>query len=115
MNGGEIFVPKIPSIRIVDLAEAVAPGVPTKVIGIRPGEKMHEVMVTSDDAVKTVEFPDHYVIKPSLELWISYETDALGEAGNPVKDKFSYESQSNPHFLTVEEIRTLHGIGSGIA
>jgi len=116
MKGGEVFVPKIPSIRITDLAEAMAPGMPTKTIGIRPGEKLHEVMCPQDDSHLTIEFEDHYVIRPTIKFWRAkdndYEVNLLKERGHPVEQGFEYNSGTNPHFLTVEEIRALnHGSG----
>ena len=109
MQGGEIFVPKIPSLRIVDLAEAMAPGIPVKEIGIRPGEKLHEVMCPADLAHLTLEFPDYYLIKPSITYFtpINYETNPLGEKGRPVQEDFEYNSANNPDFLTVEKIREM--------
>lgn len=109
MQGGEIFIPKIPSMRIMDLAKAVAPGLPTKVIGIRPGEKLHEVMCPSDIYYDTLEFEDHFVIMPSTAARsIDYMTNAAGEHGKPVPDGFEYNSGTNPHFLTVEELREMN-------
>ena len=110
MQGGEIFVPKIPSMRILDLAEAIAPGVPTKIIGIRPGEKLHEVMCPSDMFYETLEFKDHFVIKPSIEFGknIDYTKNRLGEEGHPVPDGFEYSSGTNDVFLTVEELREMN-------
>ena len=109
MHGGEIFVPKIPSVRITDLAEAVAPGMPTKVVGIRPGEKLHEVMCPVDDAHLTIEFNTHYVIRPSIVIAhvIDYFTNLAGEQGQAVADGFEYVSGGNPHFLTVEQLREM--------
>ncbi|MBQ9479256.1 MAG: UDP-N-acetylglucosamine 4,6-dehydratase (inverting) [Selenomonadaceae bacterium] len=108
MKGGEIFVPKIPSMRITDLVEAIAPNIPVKIIGIRPGEKLHEVMCPSDIYYDTLEFKDHYVIMPSFRMMnIDYTTDALGETGKPVPDGFEYTSGNNDHFLTVEELRAM--------
>lgn len=109
MQGGEIFVPRIPSVRITDLAEAMAPGLPTKVIGIRPGEKLHEVMCPADDSHLTLEFDDHYVIRPTISfiVQVDYDTNALGETGIPVRQGFEYSSGGNPHFLTLEELRQL--------
>lgn len=110
MQGGEIFVPKIPSARILDLAEALAPGLPYRVVGIRPGEKLHEVMCPADDAHLTLEFGDHFVIKPSIRfhsLDFDYTVNRCGETGRPVAEEFEYNSGSNPHFLSVDEIRTL--------
>ncbi|QVL35278.1 UDP-N-acetylglucosamine 4,6-dehydratase (inverting) [Aminirod propionatiphilus] len=109
MWGGEIFVPKIPSARIGDIAEAVAPGLATKVIGIRPGEKLHEVMCPADDCRMTIEFDDHYVIAPSIAFvnQVSHDVNALEERGKPVVDGFEYSSGSNDRFLTAEEIGEL--------
>lgn len=107
MQGGEIFVPKIPSVRITDLASAMAPDLPTKVIGIRPGEKLHEVMCPADDSHLTLEFDDHYVIRPTIRFHhkdMDYTVNGLGETGRPVEQGFEYNSGVNPHFLTLEEI-----------
>ena len=107
MHGGEIFVPRIPSARVTDLAEAMAPGVPIKVIGIRPGEKLHEIMCPADDSHLTLEFADHYVIRPSIRfhgLDMDYLVNALGENGRAVDQGFEYSSGSNPHFLSIKEI-----------
>lgn len=109
MHGGEIFVPKLPSLRVVDLAEAIAPGIPLDVVGIRPGEKLHEIMCPSDDSHLTLEFDDHYVIRPSIRFHDrgqDYGENCLGEKGVPVGRGFEYNSGSNPQFLTIEEIRT---------
>jgi UDP-N-acetylglucosamine 4,6-dehydratase len=109
MVGGEIFVPKIPSARVVDLAEAIGPGLAHKHVGIRPGEKLHEIMCPLDDAHLTLEFEDHFVLKPSI-TFIShpdYATNPKGEIGTPVRDGFEYNSGTNPHFLSVPQIRTL--------
>lgn len=110
MHGGEIFVPKIPSMRVVDLAEAMAPGLPIKVIGIRPGEKLHEIMCPRDDSHLTIEFDDHYVIQPTIMFFspINYAKNANGEAGKPVEDGFEYNSGTNPNFLTVDELRQVN-------
>lgn len=108
MQGGEIFVPRIPSIRIMDLAEAYAPGIATGIIGIRPGEKLHEVMCPADDSHLTIEFEDHYVIRPSIKFHdkdIHFRTDALGDVGQPVAQGYEYNSGNNPHFLSIKEIR----------
>lgn len=109
MQGGEIFIPKIPSMRIVDLVKAMAPELSMKIIGIRPGEKLHEVMCPSDIYYDTIEFPDHFVIKPSIKFWegVDYTVNALGEKGKPVPDGFEYNSGSNPHFLTIEELKAM--------
>ena len=108
MYGGEIFVPKIPSIRITDLAEAMAPDLPVKIIGIRPGEKLHEIMCPSDDSHLTLEFQDHYVLMPTIKFNntdVDYSTDAIGERGHPVKARFEYNSGNDPQFLSVDEIK----------
>lgn len=107
--GGEIFVPKIPSYRIMDVAEAVAPGVPVKVVGIRPGEKLHEEMITVTDALSTVEFEGDYVILPSTPLWDEdrFIAESSSQPGKRAEPNFHYESGSNTHFLTVDQIREL--------
>lgn len=102
MRGGEIFVPKIPSMRVTDLAEAMAPGMPTKVIGIRPGEKLHETMISRDDARNTLELNDRYVIEPTLALW-SRERGGLSGA-TPVGSEFQYDSKTNPHWLAPKDL-----------
>ena len=109
MKGGEIFVPKIPSMRILDLSEAIAPGLPTEVIGIRPGEKLHEIMCPADDSHLTLEFSDHYVIQPTISFLspVDYSQNNLDEKGVPVEQGFEYNSGSNPHFLTVQELREM--------
>lgn len=109
MQGGEVFVPKIPSSRITDLAEAMAPGAPIQIIGIRPGEKLHETMCPADDSHLTLEFHDHYVIKPTINFFapIEYSRNQLGEVGMPVKIGFEYNSGTNSQILTVEELREM--------
>lgn len=116
MQGGEIFIPKIPSMRIMDLAEAIAPGMKTKIIGIRPGEKLHEIMCPADSYYLTIEFDDHYVIKPTIDInstvhfakSIDYTKNIFGETGKYVIDGFEYNSGTNPHFLTIEELREMN-------
>ena len=113
MYGGEIFVPKIPSVRILDLAKAMAPDLPTKVVGIRPGEKLHEVMCPADDSHLTLEFEDHYVIKPTIKFHhreVDYAKNAAGESGNPVPFQFEYQSGTNEWFLDVDEIKAFNQI-----
>lgn len=108
MLGGEIFVPKIPSIRITDLAAAMAPKLPIKIIGIRPGEKLHEMMCPGDMSFHTYEFADHYVIAPAIKFFNrsnDFTSNALGEKGQLVEQGFEYVSDTNPHFLSIEEIR----------
>ncbi|MBY0578108.1 MAG: UDP-N-acetylglucosamine 4,6-dehydratase (inverting) [Burkholderiales bacterium] len=111
MRGGEIFVPKIPSVRITDLVKAIAPEIPMKIIGIRPGEKLHETMCPREMAHLTLEFGDHYVIRPAITfvVEVNHEINAMGEHGAPVEDGFDYSSDNNSHFLTVDELRELDG------
>jgi UDP-N-acetylglucosamine 4,6-dehydratase len=111
MQGGEIFVPKIPSVLITDLACAMAPTLPHEIIGIRPGEKIHEIMCPSDDSHLTIEFEDHFVIRPTITFvhgLNDYTTNALGATGTPVDQSFEYNSGTNSHFLTVDEITQLN-------
>tara|TARA_Y100001968_G_C19402342_1_gene741702 strand:- start:173 stop:1192 length:1020 start_codon:yes stop_codon:yes gene_type:complete len=104
--GGEIFVPKIPSYKITDLAEAIGPNCQKPIVGIRPGEKIHEEMITSSDAFSTIDLGKYYAILPTdQKLMKKYEE--LGKNIIKVSSDFSYNSGSNPHFLTVEEIRNL--------
>jgi UDP-N-acetylglucosamine 4,6-dehydratase len=112
MHGGEIFVPKIPSVRMVDLARAMAPDLPHKIIGIRPGEKMHEVMCPADDAHLTLEFEDHYVIKPTIQFSAiaDYSENKLGETGKPVAPGFEFHSGRNSRYLDIPEIIALNHI-----
>ena len=102
MQGGEIFVPKIPSMRMVELAKAMAPELPQKIIGIRPGEKLHEIMCPADDSHLTLEFHDHYVLMPTItfNFTASYEENRLGEKGIPVPQGFEYNSGNNSEWLT---------------
>jgi UDP-N-acetylglucosamine 4,6-dehydratase len=111
MHGGEIFVPKIPSMRIVDLAEVLAPGIQHKIVGIRPGEKLHEVMCAVDDSHLVLEFGDHYVIKPTINFTepLDYLENRLGERGKPVPDGFSYQSDNNPDWLDDERLKGMIG------
>ncbi|KJC34266.1 UDP-N-acetylglucosamine 4,6-dehydratase [Bradyrhizobium sp. LTSP849] len=113
MSGGEIFVPMIPSVRIPDLAAAMAPNLPTRVVGIRPGEKLHEVMCPTDDSHLTLKFHDHFVIKPTIKFFrrdLDYLTNQIGERGEAVSDGFDYNSGRNEHFLNVAEIREFNKI-----
>jgi UDP-N-acetylglucosamine 4,6-dehydratase len=109
MQGGEIFVPKIPSMRITDLVEAVAPGLPIEIVGIRPGEKLHEVMCPEDDSHLTLEFADHFAIRPTIQFVRpkDFTRNALGEVGTPVSEGFGYSSGSNAHFLSPSELRAM--------
>ena len=105
MQGGELFVPKIPSMNIMDLARAIAPKCEHKIIGIRPGEKLHEVMITKDDSRHTLEFEDYYIVEPEFHWWSNEGHIANG--GKPVKEDFKYASNTNDKWLTVEELREL--------
>ncbi|WP_347883460.1 UDP-N-acetylglucosamine 4,6-dehydratase (inverting) [Pseudomonas aestiva] len=109
MQGGELFVPKIPSARIVDLATALAPDLPQRQVGIRPGEKLHEMMISRDDSPHTLEFARHYVIAPALSFNqpCDYSLDGLGEQGHPVEPGFEYLSDINPDYLDVAALRQL--------
>jgi UDP-N-acetylglucosamine 4,6-dehydratase/5-epimerase len=106
MSGGEIFVPKIPSSTIVDLARAMAPHLPIKIIGIRPGEKLHEVMITEDDARNTIDLPDRYVIEPAFSFW---NREAYGKNLQTVSEGFRYGSDNNAQRLTVDQVRDILG------
>ncbi|WP_206484801.1 UDP-N-acetylglucosamine 4,6-dehydratase (inverting) [Thalassotalea sp. G2M2-11] len=111
MVGGEIFVPKIPSMRIKDLAQAMAPNLPIKIIGIRPGEKLHEIMCPADDFYHTLEFEDHFVITPTINFTSrtnDFSVNVLGEKGKKVAEGFEYNSQNNPIFLTIEQLLELN-------
>ena len=110
MHGGEIFVPKIPSIRITDLATAIAPEIPQKEIGVRPGEKIHELMCARDDFQHVIEFDDFFIIRPSIVTFsnsgpLRYLTTELGEKGWPVIRNFEYNSHTNPDYMDIEQIR----------
>ncbi len=105
MEGGELFVPKIPTVRIVDLAEAMRPGGKPEVVGIRPGEKMHEVMISDDDARNTLELSDRYVIEPWFDFW--KRTHYVDRGAAPVAEGFRYASNTNVEQLDVAGIRAL--------
>jgi UDP-N-acetylglucosamine 4,6-dehydratase len=112
MHGGELFVPKIPSMRVVDLATSIAPHLPYEIVGIRPGEKLHEVMCPADDSHLTLEFGDHYVIRPSIRFYdgdIDYTVNGIDERGSLVEQGFEYNSATNPRFLTIDELAELNG------
>lgn len=106
MQGGEIFVPKIPSMKMTDLAKAIAPNTHQKIIGIRPGEKLHEIMCPVDDSHITLEFHDHYVIKPSITFTevINYNKNLLGEEGVAVEKGFEYNSKDNTRWLNASSL-----------
>jgi len=110
MQGGEIFIPKIPSIRILDLVEAMSGHREHELVGIRPGEKLHEIMVPEEMAHHSLEFDDHFVITPAIKFFdktIDYSKNKLGEVGKNVDEKFEYHSGTNHHFLSVEELKEL--------
>ena len=103
MQGGEIFVPKIPSMKVTDLAEAIAPDCEIEIVGIRPGEKLHESLITGSDARHTLEFENYYIIQPEFSWW------KLGnhKDGKPLTDDFEYTSDKNEEWLTVDEMREM--------
>jgi UDP-N-acetylglucosamine 4,6-dehydratase len=102
MQGGELYVPRIPSMKITDLVEAVAPGSETYEMGIRPGEKLHEEMIASDDSYRTVRQDDRFVVQPTIKEWWFKES-----VGDPVPPGFSYSSDTNDQWLSVQELRDL--------
>jgi UDP-N-acetylglucosamine 4,6-dehydratase len=104
MHGGEVFVPKIPSTRIIDLARAIAPQADLDVIGIRPGEKLHEVLINEDEARSTLELEDMYIVQPMTTLWFGRN---WSDKGRPLADGFRYTSETNPDWLTPEQIREI--------
>ena len=109
MHGGEIFVPKLPTATITTLAEVMAPNLPTRVVGIRPGEKLHEVMCPADDSHLTLEFHDHFVIQPSIVFnnRANYALNRVGEHGEAVASGFEYNSGTNPVVLDPQGLRDL--------
>ena len=106
MHGGELFVPKIPSVKIVDLANTIAPNCRIKVVGVRPGEKLHEVMVSEDDARNTLEFEDYYIVKPSFPWW----SDKNHYNGKKVPDGFRYASDNNKDWLEPKKLKKFLGL-----
>jgi len=104
MYGGEVFVPKIPSTTIPDLAKAIAPDAELEVIGIRPGEKLHEVLISEDEARSTIELEDMYVVQPATSPWFGYEWESKG---NKVPEGFRYASDTNTEWLSVDEIKEI--------
>lgn len=104
MLGGEVFVPKIPSMRVIDLAKSIAPGAELEFVGIRPGEKMHEVLISEDEARHTLELDDMFVVEPSGALWFGHD---WREHGRPLPDGYRYASDSNQNWLTSAQISEL--------
>ncbi|AJC86755.1 UDP-N-acetylglucosamine 4,6-dehydratase (inverting) [Campylobacter sp. RM16704] len=107
MHGGEVFVPKIPSMKITDLAKAMAPNLTHKIIGIRAGEKLHEIMISSDDSHLTYEFEKYYAISPSIKftsIETDFSTNAKGEKGKKASNGFSYSSDNNPLWISQEQL-----------
>jgi UDP-N-acetylglucosamine 4,6-dehydratase len=109
MQGGETFIPKIPSMRVVDLAKALAPDAALKNVGIRSGEKLHEVLCPADLSLQTLEFKDHYVIKPAFDINTAHDfsTNSKGEKGVPVAAGFEYNSLNNPHYLSSADLHAM--------
>lgn len=113
MQGGELFVPKIPSMNVIDLAKAIDANAEIETIGIRPGEKLHEIMCPEESSRQTIEFKDHYVIVPAIKFFdenLDYKKNRLEEKGKEVDSGFEYSSQTNPDFLSVEALRKLHEV-----
>jgi UDP-N-acetylglucosamine 4,6-dehydratase len=106
MLGGEVFVPKIPSMKIVDLAKAIAPDAELDVIGIRPGEKLHELLIHEDEARSTIELDDMFVVQPATELWFGHEWQ---NRGSPLPDGYRYASDTNTRWLSIDEIHEIIG------
>ena len=104
MHGGEVFVPKIPSMRMVDLAKAIAPDADIRIIGIRPGEKLHEVLISEDEARTTVELEDMYVVQPAAALWFGHH---WSDTGKPLQDGYHYASDNNTEWLSMKEIHEI--------
>ena len=109
MHGGEVFVPKIPSVRVTDIAHAIAPNIPHKIVGIRPGEKLHEVMIPFDDNRLCYEFNDFYLIKPTINFnrHVDYSKTSLGEMGSYVPSDFEYSSNNNTLWISSEDVLKL--------
>ena len=109
MWGGELFVPKIPSYRILDIAKAIAPNCDHKIVGIRPGEKLHEEMITTTDSLNTIEFKKYFVVLPSTPLWNieKFRKSSTDSKGDFTEFGFSYNSGTNPEFLSVDKLKKL--------
>jgi len=104
MHGGEVFVPKIPSTKIVDLANVIAPDAELEVIGIRPGEKLHEALINEDEARSTIELDEMFVVQPTAALWFGYEWQKKGRS---LEGGFRYSSETNPEWLSVDQIHEI--------
>jgi UDP-N-acetylglucosamine 4,6-dehydratase len=104
MVGGELFVPKLPSMNIMDLAKVIAPECKTEIVGIRPGEKIHEMMISKDDARRTVEFDSFYVVQPDFRFWTRRVNYGPTKA---VSEDFEYNSGTNPCFLTIDQMKEM--------
>jgi UDP-N-acetylglucosamine 4,6-dehydratase len=104
MQGGEVFVPKIPSMKVIDLAKAIAPDAKVEVMGIRAGEKLHEVLISEDEARTTVELEDMYVVQPAEMIWFGREWETRGKLLN---GGFRYSSDNNPQWLNIDQIRQI--------
>jgi UDP-N-acetylglucosamine 4,6-dehydratase len=107
MHGGEVFVPKIPSMKVIDLARVVAPQAEIDVIGIRPGEKLHEVLISEDEARSTVELPDMFVVQPAQDVWVRPFGHDWEQQGTPLPEGYRYASNSNADWLSVEQIQSI--------
>lgn len=103
MNGGEIFVPKIPSMTVTDLARAIAPKAKIEIIGIRPGKKIHEILLTEDEAGHTKEYENHFVIEPELPFWHRLDGDGV----KTLPENFRYSSDSNTRWLNIDDLNRM--------
>jgi UDP-N-acetylglucosamine 4,6-dehydratase len=104
MYGGEVFIPKLPSVKVVDLARAIAPQAKLEIIGIRPGEKLHEVLIHEDEARLSVALDEMYIVQPTTVSWFGREWN---QRGKPLPEGFRYSSETNPEWLDVEQIRSI--------
>lgn len=106
-RGGELFVPKIPSMRMTDLAARLAPGIPIRIVGIRPGEKLHEVLITAEEARSAIELKDRYVIRPTLQFWTDLDAEGEGPQGAPVDEDFVFSSDRNSVWLDADQLEQM--------
>jgi UDP-N-acetylglucosamine 4,6-dehydratase/5-epimerase len=104
MRGGEVFVPKIPSMKIIDLAKAIAPSTSLEIVGIRPGEKLHEVLISEDESRSTIEMEDMYIVQPSANAWFGHDWQSEGKA---LPTGFRFGSDNNPNWLEISQIREM--------